>query len=89
MAYPAFSAKAIKKNKKMPETPLTNRQIYAIIHSESEVIQMAKKNKKIDRRVFKKTGEELQQWLIFTRRGSKVESDKKYNRQKFKRGDRE
>ena len=39
---------------------------------------MAKKNKEIDRRVFKKTGEELQQWLIFTRRGSKVESGKKY-----------
>lgn len=51
---------------------------------------MAKKNKKtVDRRAFKKTGEELQQWLIFTRRGSKVESGKKYNRQKFKRGDKE
>ena len=51
---------------------------------------MAKKNKKkIDRRMFKKEGEELQQWLVFTRRGSKVESGKKYNRQKFKRGDRE
>ena len=37
----------------------------------------------------KKTGEELQQYLIFQRRGSKVESGKKYNRQKFKRGDRE
>ena len=35
----------------------------------------------------KKTGEELQQWLIFTRKGSKVESGKKYNRQKFKRGE--
>ena len=34
---------------------------------------MAKKNKnKIDRRMFKKEGEELQQYLIFTRRGSKV-----------------
>ena len=51
---------------------------------------MAKKNKKkIDRRMFKKEGEELQQWLVFTRKGSKVESGKKYNRQKFKRGDRE
>lgn len=51
---------------------------------------MAKKNKKkIDRRMFKKEGEELQQWLVFTRRGSKVESGKKYNRQKFKRGDKE
>ena len=49
---------------------------------------MAKKaKKKIDRRVFKKEGEELQQWLIFTRRGSKVESGKKYNLQKFKKGE--
>ena len=46
-----------------------------------------KKNKKIDRRAFKKTGEELQQYLIFQRRGSKVESGKKYNRQKFKKGE--
>ena len=45
------------------------------------------KKNKIDRRAFKKTGEELQQWLIFTRKGSKVESGKKYNRQKFKRGE--
>ena len=43
--------------------------------------------KKIDRRIFKKEGEELQQWLVFTRRGSKVESKKKYNRQKFKKGE--
>lgn len=48
---------------------------------------MAKHKKKNDRRAFKKTGEELQQWLIFTRRGSKVESGKKYNRQKFKKGE--
>lgn len=48
---------------------------------------MKKKQKQIDRRVFKKTGEELQQWLIFRKRGSKVESGKKYNRQKFKRGE--
>ena len=48
-----------------------------------------KKSKKVDRRVFKKTGEELQQWLIFTRKGSRVESGKRYNRQKFKRGDKE
>jgi hypothetical protein len=69
---------------------LTNPYFYAIILTESEVIEMAnKKNKKVDRRAFKKTGEELQQWLIFTRRGSKVESGKKYNRQKFKRGDKE
>ena len=41
----------------------------------------------IDRRAFKKTGEELQQYLIFQRRGSKVESGKRYNRQKFKKGE--
>ena len=46
-----------------------------------------KKKEKLDRRVFKKEGEELQQWLIFRKRGSKVESGKKYNRQKFKRGE--
>jgi hypothetical protein len=66
---------------------LTNPFFYAIIITESEVIEMANKKKKNDRRAFKKTGEELQQWLIFTRRGSKVESGKKYNRQKFKRGE--
>lgn len=45
------------------------------------------KKKKINRRCFKKEGEELQQYLIFQRRGSKVESGKKYNRQKFKKGE--
>jgi hypothetical protein len=68
---------------------LTKPLLYAIIITEREVIEMANKKKKNDRRAFKKTGEELQQWLIFTRRGSKVESGKKYNRQKFKRGDKE
>ena len=49
---------------------------------------MAKeRKKKNDRRAFKKTGEELQQYLIFQRRGSKVESGKRYNRQKFKKGE--
>lgn len=49
---------------------------------------MAKKNKKtIDRRMFKKEGEELQQYLHFRKRGSKVESKKRYDRQKFKRGE--
>jgi hypothetical protein len=50
---------------------------------------MANKKKKVNRQVFKKTGEELQQYLHFMRRGSKVESGKKYNRQKMKRGDKE
>ena len=48
---------------------------------------MTKKEKALDRRMFKKEGEELQQWLAFRKRGSKVESGKKYNRQKFKRGE--
>lgn len=50
---------------------------------------MAKKQKKIDRRMFKKEGEELQQWLAFRKRGGKVESGKAYNRQKMKREERE
>ena len=48
---------------------------------------MAKKEKQLDRRMFKKEGEELQQRLAIRKRGSKVESGKKYNRQKFKRGE--
>ena len=48
---------------------------------------MAKKKKERDRRVFKKEGEELQAYLNFRKRGSKVESGKKYNRQKFKKGE--
>lgn len=48
-----------------------------------------KKKKELDRRCFKKEGEELQQWLIFRKRGGKVQSGKKYNRQKFKRGEKE
>ena len=58
--------------------------------TEREVITMAKKNKKIDRRCFKKEGEELQQYLHFRKRGSVVENKRgkgSYNRQKFKRGD--
>lgn len=72
-------------DKKILEKGLTNPSKCVIIPTESEVIEMAKK--KVDRRAFKKTGEELQQWLIFRKRGSKVESGKKYNRQKFKKGE--
>ena len=43
--------------------------------------------KELDRRIYKKEGEELQQYLMFRRRGSKVESKKKYNRKKFKTGE--
>lgn len=48
------------------------------------------KKEKLDRRVFKKTGEELQQYLHFRKRGSRVENKKgkgSYNRQKAKRGE--
>ena len=50
---------------------------------------MKKKAKQIDRRVFKKKGEELQQWLAFRKRGSRKESGKAYNRQKMKKEGRE
>lgn len=50
---------------------------------------MKKNKKKIDRRCFKKEGEELQQYLHFMRRGGHKESGKVYNRQKTKRGDKE
>lgn len=48
-----------------------------------------KKKKEFDRRALKKEGEELQQWLVFRKRGSKVESKKRYNRQAMKRDGRE
>ena len=54
---------------------------------------MSKKSKKkVDRRMFKKEGEELQQYLHFRKRGSVVENKKgkgAYNRLKMKRGDEE
>jgi hypothetical protein len=55
-----------------------------------EVFSMAKnKKKKVDKRMFKKTGDELQQYLHFRSRGSVKENGKgkgSYNRQKFKQG---
>ena len=45
------------------------------------------KKKKYSREYLKKKGEELQDYLNFRKRGSKVESRKRYNRQKFKRGE--
>ena len=44
-------------------------------------------SEKMDKRFLKKEGEELQQYLMFRRRGSRVESKKKYNRQQFKKGE--
>ena len=49
---------------------------------------MKQKNEKINKQVFKKKEEELQQYLMFKRRGSKVQNKKgkgSYNRQDFKR----
>lgn len=46
----------------------------------------------MDKRMYKKTGEELQQYLHFRKRGGKVANKKgkgSYNRQKMKRGDGE
>ena len=51
------------------------------------------KNKdKLNNRMFKKEGEELQQYLHFRKRGSVVQNKKgkgSYNRQKMKRSDEE
>lgn len=41
----------------------------------------------MDKRVNKKSGEELQQYLQFRRRAARVPSGKEYNRRKFKRGE--
>lgn len=49
---------------------------------------MKQKKQKVDKRMFKKEGEELQQYLHFRKRGSVVENKKgkgSYNRQKFKK----
>lgn len=43
------------------------------------------KKKKYSREHLKKEGEELQDYLNFRKRGSKVESKKRYNRQKMKK----
>ena len=43
------------------------------------------KKKKYSRECFKKEDEELQNYLNFRKRGSKVESKKRYNRQKMKK----
>ena len=53
-------------------------------------MKVIKKTKKVDKRMFKKTGEELQQYLHFRKRGSVVENKKgkgSYNRREFKKGE--
>ena len=41
----------------------------------------------MDKRMNKKTGEELQAYLQFRRRGNRVKSAKGYDRRKFKKGE--
>ena len=76
------------EGKVFSQSLLTNSQFCDILITERGVIQM--KKEKLDRRIFKKTGEELQEYLRFKRRGSRVENKKgkgSYNRQKTKRGE--
>ena len=68
---------------------MTNFQKCDILLTEREGNPM-KKDKKFDKRIFKKTGDELQAYLAFKRRGSATKSKKgkgSYNRKKFKRGE--
>lgn len=44
----------------------------------------------MNKEIMKKTGEELQEYLAFRRRGSKIQNKKgkgSYNRQEFKKGE--
>ena len=71
---------------------MTNNSFCDIIYTERkrEVNAMRKRDKDFDRRIFKKSGEELQEYLAFKKRGSRVENKKgkgSYNRRKFKRGE--
>ena len=71
---------------------MTNNSFCDIIYTERkrEVNEMRKRDKDFDRRIFKKSGEELQKYLAFKKRGSRVENKKgkgSYNRRKFKRGE--
>lgn len=70
---------------------MTKAFFCVIIKSEKgKEIKIMKKEKKIDRRMFKKEGEELQQYLHFRKRGSVVQNKKgkgSYNRQQFKKGE--
>jgi hypothetical protein len=68
---------------------LTYPERYDILLTEREGNPM-KKEKKFDKRIFKKTGDELQAYLAFKRRGSATKSKKgkgSYDRKKFKRGE--
>lgn len=45
--------------------------------------------KKFDKRILKKTGEELQQYLHFKKRGGKLPDKTKYNRKRKHKGQEE
>ena len=49
---------------------------------------MSQKKKKFDKSMFKKSPEELEQYLAFRRRGSKVESKKAYSRKDKHKNDK-
>jgi hypothetical protein len=84
--------KKIKKNF-FPKTLDKSAQLCynVIVIKRKKVITMAKKKKNnLGNRAYKKTGEELQQYLHFRKRGSVKENGKgkgSYNRQKFKKFD--
>lgn len=68
---------------------MTYPETYDILLTEREE-NLMKKEKKFDKRIFKKTGDELQAYLAFKRRGSATKSKKgkgSYDRKKFKRGE--
>ena len=58
---------------------MTKAFFYAIISTQQrkEVIKMSKKkNKELDKRMFKKTPEELEQYLHFKKRGFAIDNKK-------------
>ena len=68
---------------------MTYPERYDILLTEREG-NLMKKEKKFDKRIFKKKGDELQAYLAFKRRGSATKSKKgkgSYDRKKFKRGE--
>ena len=53
-----------------------------------EEVEVFMSQKKFDKSMFKKSPEELEQYLAFRRRGSKVESKKAYSRKDKHKNDR-
>ena len=57
---------------------MTSRGVCGIIKTQQrkELIKMKKKNKELDKRIFKKTPEELEQYLHFKKRGFAIDNKK-------------